>query len=287
MEFKEFAGRLKTIIGGKDNTVKFTRTLFLTMMNEDGEELLKDTKDNTMKSYFNGQTKITRIASLILAHLNDGFEFAEFLNSFGESTIQLIADAFSDIVPDINTSNAAEKLEELFLDILKSAAEKKKSTPKSAKNKNGNSPSMAAEEQKLYLPEEHSSDDIPYSDDDLLLLKEFTDDYDTIMATIIGENYAVALIDMKLPKTIQDLYLSKWNIKANNFENPTLKGQVFELLGVLNKISDNFLATASPTPIFRQSRTKIRNLYVKLHPELFTISFPYDVFIDDWNEGEF
>lgn len=126
MEFKEFAGRLKTIIGGKDNTVKFTRTLFLTMMNEDGEELLKDTKDNTMKSYFNGQTKITRIASLILAHLNDGFEFAEFLNSFGESTIQLIADAFSDIVPDINTSNAAEKLEELFLDILKSAAEKKK-----------------------------------------------------------------------------------------------------------------------------------------------------------------
>lgn len=287
MEFSEFARRLKTIIGGKDNTAKFTRTLFLTLMDKDGEELLKDIADNTMKAYFNGKTKITRTAALVLVHLNDEFEFAEFLNSFGESTIQLIADTFSDIIPDISASNTAEKLEELFLDILKSAAENKKSTPKSAKNKNGNSPSMVAEEQKLYLPEEHLSDDIPYSNDDILLLREFTDDYDTIMSTIIGGNYAVALIDMKLPKIIQDLYLSKWHIEANDFENPTLKGQVFNLLGELNKISDNLLATSSQTPIFRQSRVKIRNLYVKLHPELFTISFPHDVFIDDWNEGEF
>ena len=41
MEFKVFAKKLKNVIGGKSNTKIFTKTLFETMMNESGPELLK------------------------------------------------------------------------------------------------------------------------------------------------------------------------------------------------------------------------------------------------------
>lgn len=43
MEFKVFAKKLKNVIGGKSNTKIFTKTLFETMMNESGPELLKGT----------------------------------------------------------------------------------------------------------------------------------------------------------------------------------------------------------------------------------------------------
>lgn len=39
--------------------------------------------------------------------------------------------------------------------------------------------------------------------------------------------------------------------------------------------------------IFETMMNEIRNLYVKLHPNQFVGAFPYDAFIDDWNDGEY
>lgn len=314
MEFKVFAKKLKNVIGGKSNTKVFTKTIFETMMNESGPELLAGTSPDTFKAYFNGNTSISRVAALILANLNENDEFPSYLESFGEATAQLLADEFKDDIPDINSVNASLKITDLFLEILREAAGKEKSTPKSADKishdileekiltsgqavadawgntvsnlVNGLDGNSTAGTTSVQLPEEQV-DESPYSSEDKLLLEEFTADYDEIMVTLIGENYAASLIDMTLPCKIKDLYETKWMSKAATFADPSLKSYIFGLLGELNNISNSFLISGSTTPFLGNSRTKIRNLYVKLHPDQFAGAFPYDAFIDDWDDGEY
>ena len=131
------------------------------------------------------------------------------------------------------------------------------------------------------------ADESLYSSEDNLLLQEFTADYDEIMVALIGENYAASLIDMTLPCKIKDLYETKWMSKADAFVDPSLKSYVFGLLGELNNISNSFLVDGTVTSFLGNARTKIRNLYVKLHPNQFAGAFPYDAFIDDWDDGEY
>ena len=314
MEFKVFAKKLKNVIGGKSNTKLFTKTIFETMMNESGPELLAGTSLETFKSYFNGNTSISKVADLILANLNEDDEFPSYLEGFGETTAQLLADEFKDDIPDINSVNASLKITDLFLEILREAAGKEKSTPKSADKTphdileekilasgqavadawgnavsnlvNGLDGNGNAGTTSVQLPEEQPNESL-YSSEDNLLLEEFTADYDEIMVILIGENYAASLIDMTLPCKIKDLYETKWMSKADTFADPSLKSYVFGLLGELNNISNSFLVSGSATPFLGSSRTKIRNLYVKLHPDQFAGTFPYDAFIDDWDDGEY
>ena len=314
MEFKVFAKKLKNVIGGKSNTKLFTKTIFETMMNESGSELLADTSLETFKSYFNGNTSISKVAALILANLNENDEFSSYLEGFGETTAQLLADEFKNDIPNINSVNASLKITDLFLEILSEAAGKEKSTPKSADKTphdileekilasgqavtnvwgnavsnlvNGLDGTSTTGATNVQLPEEQV-DESPYSSEDELLLEEFTSDYDEIMVTLIGENYVASLIDMTLPCKIKDLYETKWMSKAATFADPSLKSYIFGLLGELNNISNSFLVSDSATPFLGSSRTKIRNLYVKLHPDQFAGTFPYDAFIDDWDDGEY
>ena len=79
MDFKVFAKKLKNVIGGKSNNKLFTKTIFETMMNESGPELLAGTSLETFKSYFNGNTSISKVAALILANLNEDDEFPSYL----------------------------------------------------------------------------------------------------------------------------------------------------------------------------------------------------------------
>lgn len=314
MEFKVFAKKLKNVIGGKSNTKIFTKTIFETMMNESGPELLADTSQDTFKAYFNGNTSISKVAALILANLSDDDEFPSYLEGFGDTTAQLLADEFKNDIPDINSVNASLKITELFLEILKEAAGKEKSTPKSADKTphdvleekilasgqavavawgnavsnlvNGLDGNRNAGTTSVQLPEEQV-DESTYSSEDELLLEELTADYDEIMVTLIGENYAASLIDMTLPCKIKDLYETKWASKANTVVDPSLKSYIFGLLGELNNISNSFLVDGTVSPFLGNTRTKIRNLYVKLHPNQFVGAFPYDAFIDDWDDGEY
>lgn len=314
MEFKVFAKKLKNVIGGKSNTKIFTKTIFEAMMNESGPELLAGTSPDTFKAYFNGNTSISKVAALILANLSDDDEFPSYLEGFGDTTAQLLADEFKDDIPDINSVNASLRITDLFLEILREASGKEKSTPKSADKAphniieekilasgqavadawgnavstltNGLNGNSATGTTSVQLPEEQA-DESPYSSEDNLLLQEFTADYDEIMVVLIGENYAESLIDRTLPCKIKDLYETKWMSKADVFADPTLKSYVFGLLGELNNISNSLLVNSSSTPFFGSARAKIRNLYVKLHPDQFAGAFPYDAFIDDWNDGEY
>ena len=314
MEFKIFAKKLKNVIGGASNTKEFTKTIFEAMMNDSGPDLLEGISGNTFKAYFNGYTNISNVAALVLANLSDDYGFPTYLEGFSDTTAQLLADEFADDIPDINAVNASTKITDLFLEILREASGKEKSTPKSADETshniieekiltsgqtvadawgnavstltNGLNGNSATGTTSIQLPEE-LADESPYSSEDNLLLQEFTADYDEIMLVLIGENYAESLIDRTLPCKIKDLYETKWMSKADMFADPTLKSYVFGLLGELNNISNSFLFDGSVTPYFGNARTKIRNLYVKLHPDQFAGAFPYDAFIDDWDDGEY
>ena len=250
MEFKVFAKKLKNVIGGKSNTKLFTKTIFETMMNESGPELLADTSLETFKSYFNGNTSISKVAALILANLNESDEFPSYLEGFGETTAQLLADEFKNDIPDINSVNASFKITDLFFEILREAAGKEKSTQKSADKTphdileekilasgqaiadawgnavsnlvNGLDRNSNAGTTSVRLPEEQPNESL-YSSEDNLLLEEFTADYDEIMVILIGENYAASLIDMTLPRKIKDLYETKWMSKPETLVIPSLK----------------------------------------------------------------
>lgn len=459
MEFKEFAFKLRKVIGGASNTQKFTKTLFEAMMNDSGPELIKNIKPSTFKSYFNGYTGISNIASIVLANLSDDDEFPAYLEGFGDTTAQLLADEFIEDIPDINAVNTSTKITDLFLEILKDASGKKKSTTKSAKKdevktphdiltekvlasgqavadvlgkaisnladpttvttdkldeskltskdiaflkrfrnqveplltycmdhdptgegtklsladeindflqswkydvrkiqdlcfrkividamqvlgdytyylsdkflrwipdtdilwfrnesiEEGNQlrdvlrpetlkkrtemrniyvrlypiPEDTVDTDPIEIPEEIPSTELPFTLEDNQLLQEFTSDYDEIMLILIGDNYSTALIDMTLPCKIKDLFENKWRVKSNDFIDLSLKSNVLALLGELNNISNSFLVSGSMPPFLGSSRTKIRNLYVKLHPDQFAGAFPYDAFIDDWDDGEY
>ena len=53
MEFKDFANKLRNILGDGGNTIIFTKNLFEILMDDEGIEELNKKKDSTIKSYFN------------------------------------------------------------------------------------------------------------------------------------------------------------------------------------------------------------------------------------------
>lgn len=126
MDFTEFANRLRDIIGGTDNTAAFTKSLFETVT--DDTDALKDVSTETYKSYFNGNTSISRLAKKILPRMSmEGF--IEYIEQFEGDTLQRLADAFEKDIPDINACNVAIKLSEQFETIIKAAAGKKRKAP--------------------------------------------------------------------------------------------------------------------------------------------------------------
>lgn len=277
MNFVEFVNITRPIIGGKSGVHTYVKTLFDAILTESGKDILNDYKDSTFKAYSNGSTSISKISKAMVPYI-DPVEFSSFIFDTEEAVQIALCQRFVQYLPNININNVGDEIAELFSTIIRNAAETKRKKPASKKDTGT---------EFIELPEEQPSEEYPYSSEDKMLLQEFTTDYDEIMFTLIGENYAASLIDMTLPSKIQDLYKSKWSSKADDFLNPTLKSYVFGLLGELNSISNSFLTGNSTTPFFKSARAKIRNLYVKLHPDRFAGSFPYDAFIDDWNDGEF
>ncbi|BAK56933.1 hypothetical protein SFBM_1172 [Candidatus Arthromitus sp. SFB-mouse-Japan] len=277
MNFVEFVNITRPIIGGKSGVHTYVKTLFDTILTESGKDILNDYKDSTFKAYSNGSTSISKISKAMVPYI-DPVEFSSFIFDTEEAVQIALCQRFVQYLPNININNVGDEIAELFATIIRNAAETKRKKPASKKDTGT---------EFIELPEEQPSEEYPYSSEDKMLLQEFTTDYDEIMFTLIGENYATSLIDMTLPSKIQELYELKWNSKADAFLDLTLKSYVFSLLGELNNVSNSFFTVNHKSSFFKSTRTKIRNLYVKLHPDLFARAFPYEAFIDDWDEGEF
>lgn len=135
MKFHEFAQLMHPAIGGASSTHAFVKTLFDAIIIEDGREVLEEVGEDTYKSYYNGNTGISRIAKKLNPYLEPE-EFVAFCNEFQDSTRDTLCDKFREYLPEITAHNASELLASLFRDIITEAAStKRKSTTKSAKRK--------------------------------------------------------------------------------------------------------------------------------------------------------
>ena len=266
MEFKVFAKKLKNVIGGKSNTKIFTKTIFEAMMNESGPELLADTSLDTFKAYFNGNTSISKVAALILANLSDDDEFPSYLEGFGDTTAQLLADEFKNDIPDINSVNASLKITELFLEILKEAAGKEKSTPKSAYKTSHDileekilaSGQAVADAWRKAM--EALADDMEkgntkqtekprlifehLSTDDALSLKRFREGAKPLFKYCIENDPSTGPTDLFLADNITD-FISSWKFEYREIEDYAFRTLVKDTMDILSEytyyLSDQFL----------------------------------------------
>lgn len=121
MFFPEFARRLYGVIGGAASTSAFAKTLFESILSEEGQSITEDGKPNTFKAYFNGKTGISRIARKATAYI-DRTEFEEYLCSFSDEAAATLCSRFSDCFPDATPYDIASCLSGLFVEIITDAA---------------------------------------------------------------------------------------------------------------------------------------------------------------------
>ena len=128
MFFSEFFKLIHPIIGGGNSTSASAHSLFDAILGDSGEGILDGYTDSSFKSYANGKTQITKIAQAVSPHI-DGLEFEEYINNFGDSATIRLSESFKDHIPGVNQINVAEKLSELFIDIIQTAAATKRKSP--------------------------------------------------------------------------------------------------------------------------------------------------------------
>lgn len=124
MEFSEFAKKLHEATGKRDTVVPFIKTLFDTMVGEDGKDAFEECEDETLRSYYYG-TGISEFAKKIYPYL-DTEEFTEYVDGFGPDVTQKIADSFAGEIAGITASNASHKTADLFKQIIIEASKKKR-----------------------------------------------------------------------------------------------------------------------------------------------------------------
>lgn len=132
MRFTEFVNLLHPVIGAGNSTHAFTKSIFDSIVTEEGQNVLDELSESTYKAYFNGNTEITKLAQKISAYIEPE-EFISYIGQFSDAAVQSLCDSFQEYLPGIDPYNAGEKLAELFASIIKEAAStKKKGTPRGA-----------------------------------------------------------------------------------------------------------------------------------------------------------
>ena len=162
MTFSDFAKLLKPIIGGSDNTVEFTRKLFIAMIGEDNSTVIENKSDDSFKAYYNGRSTINGIAREI-SPVADLENFVSFLDNFEDSVSEKLCDAFSGSIDEIDLQNINYKIASCFDEIIKKAAATQR---KSSSNK----------DEPLNIPVEQTAASFPYTETDNELLTEFNSD---------------------------------------------------------------------------------------------------------------
>lgn len=165
MEFSDFVQMLFPIIGAGSNTHAFAKSIFEAIITDEGVAALDERSSDTYKAYFNGNTKITKLALSISAYIEPE-DFIGYINQFSDAAVQSLCDSFCPYLPEITPHNAGEQLAELFAMIIKEAAStKKKSTQKGASDTetieaevvDDNEPSGVANENKKITVIQHQT----------------------------------------------------------------------------------------------------------------------------------
>lgn len=143
----------------------------------------------------------------------------------------------------------------------------------------------------LKLPEKNTEGRLESShltENDRELLKDFHIDFDSMLEKFIMSDQTGVLLASGLQAKIDGLYKDKWKDQISAFDDLELQSEILSTIATLKELCRNLdpdSKSASGSSVHRL-RTKLRNTYVKLHPDNYVDIFPYEVFIDDWNDGE-
>lgn len=139
------------------------------------------------------------------------------------------------------------------------------------------------------LPEKDTADGADssqLSESDKTLLKDFHIDFDSILKKCIESGQSEVWFTDSLAKKVNNLYSEKWKERIPVFEDLGLQSDVLNTIATLQDFCKALDPDSESTGVsIRRMRIKLRDNYVKLHPDSYAGLFPYDAFIDDWNEG--
>ena len=145
------------------------------------------------------------------------------------------------------------------------------------------------EDSGVKLPEKDTADGAvssQLSESDKTLLKDFHIDFDSILKKCIEGGQSEVWFTDSLSKKIDNLYSEKWKERIPGFEDLGLQSDVLNTIATLQDFCKALEPDSESTGAsVRRLRIKLRDNYVKLHPDSYAGLFPYDAFIDDWNEG--
>ena len=125
------------------------------------------------------------------------------------------------------------------------------------------------------------------TENDKALLKMFHDNFDDIVKKYIECNRPDVWLADRSSGEVGSL-CSKWRDRVAKFEDISLQADVLHTLATLQELCNALDPDSELVPAYpvRKFRTELRNCYVKIHPEQYAGIFPYEAFIDDWNDGE-
>lgn len=145
------------------------------------------------------------------------------------------------------------------------------------------------EDSGIKLPEKDTADvadSSQLSESDKTLLKDFHIDFDSILKKCIEGGQSEVWFTDSLAKKVDNLYSSKWKDRIPGFQDLGLQSDVLNTIATLQDFCKALDPDSESTGAsVRRLRIKLRDNYVKLHPDSYAGLFPYDAFIDDWNEG--
>lgn len=123
---------------------------------------------------------------------------------------------------------------------------------------------------------------------DRKLLKDFCFDYDRILEKCIKSDPAEAWFTGRISSAVDKLYNEKWQNRIVEFENIRLQSDLLSTIATLRELCDALDPDKEKAPVspIRKLRIELRNCYVKIHPDKYAGLFPYEAFIDDWNDEE-
>ena len=140
------------------------------------------------------------------------------------------------------------------------------------------------------LPEKNITDEngsLNLSDNDKKLLKDFHIDFDSIIEKCIATNQTEIWFTGGISTEIDRLYNKKWKTLIPKFDDINMQSHILSTIAALQ----NYCSALDPdneslsNTSIRKLRIELRNNYVKIHPDRYADIFPYEAFIDDWNNS--
>ena len=123
MNFSEFMQRLFSALSEGKSIPVFMREMLVAGMDNNGIQILDDLDDETLKGYYYGHTGIGKFAKKVVNHIEPE-EVISFYDKYSDKVADNIVEAFEDGFSDISSYNCAEKIANLYMDILHTAAAK-------------------------------------------------------------------------------------------------------------------------------------------------------------------